>query len=305
MRPGSTMEVCVRYSGGSYSGSVYSSAFTWGTDGQSLPPHNLSVSATPSDFSTLPGQSGVVKFTLRAGQASTGFYGLKFLQPCGSFPVAVGYGPSEINASDFPGLFRATTCLPGFSGTRELTGYTGGNLTQVTLESKFNVGHAFNITDKSVSSFPTPAGDENITFRMTVHSFNKPITVGLSLNQSFIREFVGDPQLRPAPGDPNQTCSWWTNNVFEEAHMKETSFQDLPPADVQLNAPVLQLGPNSTSAYSFSILVASSIAKNMAVDPILYVDAPNYDGHGMATFFPVSVAGQLQTISGPCDSQQG
>jgi hypothetical protein len=301
MSPGSTMSVCVYYGGSSdasYSIPASSSISAWGPGGQQLQPaQNLNVTASPALISIPPGQSTVIEYTVTAGQGSTGFYSLSMAEACGQVPVAVGDEPSRVNASDFPGSFGSYFC-PGQTLYSTIVGYTGASIAYLTNESRLNLQD--NITGVSVSSFPTSQGAETVTFRMSVQSFSYPLTVGLSLSQSNLRVDGGNPDSNMGP--PNDYCSWNPTNssaLFDESF---STFQEGLNSSLRVDAPTLQLGAYSSATYTVSILIMPPIARNVAIYPTLYTEVPGgTQGYGgLANSFPVSISGQLQSISGSC-----
>jgi len=207
-------------------------------------------------------------------------------------PIAVGHLPSEVNASDFPhyevGIVNGCA-LDGFNA--QIIGYTGASIAYLRSESRFNPTES--TTNLTVSSFPTSNGGENITFKMRVQSFSKPLTLGNSVG-GYVRTFNGNPELTLTPGSPDNYCGWYVNNDTAFSGMSYTSFSDMPNGYLQVDEPVLQLGTYSSANYTFSILVRGPIAPYTAIDMGSDV--------AVTDFFPVSVAGQLQANSGPCPS---
>lgn len=296
--PGSTVALCVDYANGSYSGPAYHSVSDWAS-GQTAPAQNVNTTASPADVYVTDGQSVGVEYTLTTGPESTGFYGLGLLQFCVPVPVAVGYEPSQVNSSDFPGLFGAHFCPAAQVLDARIVGYTGASIAYLTSVSSFNP--TINITGVSVSSFPTTRGGENITFTMDLRSFSRPLTAGLSLNASIVRVFAGNPDLTTLP--VNDDCSWYPNNTNEVDHMNTTTFGDLPAGFIQIHAPTLQMGTYATGTYTVSMVVTGPIAKYTAIDPTLYVKVSGSPQtlYAIAAYFPVSVSGHLQTVSGECE----
>ena len=164
MSTSSSIALCVSYGGSSYSGPAYNSVYAWESSGQQ-PAQNVSISASPADISIAEGQSAVVEYTVAAGQGSTGFYGLTVLQLCAPVPLAIGYDPSQVNSTDFPGLFGIRNCPAQFLSP-QIVGYTGASIAYLKTESKFNP--TLSISGVSVSSFSTSQGAENVTFRMSL-----------------------------------------------------------------------------------------------------------------------------------------
>ena len=296
MSPGSTTTLCVDYANGTYSGPAYSSVSIW--NGGRAQSQDVNVSASPADLFVSDGQNVDIEYTLVAGPNSTGFYGLGLLQMCIPMPVAIGYQASQVNSSDFPGFFDARFGCPAQVLGAQIVGYSGGSIAYLRSSTSFNP--TINITDVSVSSFPTSQGAENLTFKMNIQSFSRPLTAGLSLNESFVRVFGGNPDLTTLP--VNDSCSWYPDNTNEVNDMKITTFQDLPAGFIQTNAPVLRMGAYSNSTYAFSILISGPIAKFTAIDPTLYAGAPGShpELYSIAAYFPLSISGQLQSISGRC-----
>ena len=302
MSPGSAMAVCVLYRGPSnanYSIPADSTISVWGSGGQPLPSaQNPNVTASPALISIPPGQSTIVQYTVTADQGQTGFYGLSMAETCAPIPVAVGHEPSQVSASDFPGLFGSYFC-EGDMLYSAIVGYTGASIAYLTNESRLNLQD--NITGVSVSSFPTSQGAENVTFRMTIKSFSYPLTVGLSPDQSNSRVYGGNPESIIGP--PNDYCSWNPTNSDALFNENLTAFQDQPNSSMLINAPTLQLGTYSSAEYTISILILPPIAHDTTIYPTLYVKVPgSTEGYTeLANAFPVSISGHLQTISGSCN----
>jgi len=287
MSPGSSMALCVSYGGSSYSGPAYNSVYAWESDGQTQPTQGVAINASPANVSIAQGQSAVVEYTVAAGQGSTGFYGLSVLQMCVPIPLAVGYVPSQVNSTDFPGLFGLRNCPAQFLSPRIL-GYTGASIAFLKTESKFSPSE--NVTNISVSSSPTSNGGENVTFTMVIHSFSMPITIGQPVGGA-VRVFTGNPELTTLPAA--DYCSWYPNNQTAVNSMTIKTFENLPN-----DAPTLQLNPYSSANYVFSVVISGPIiARYTAMDVS--------SGPITVAYFPVSIAGQLQTISGSCDPLLG
>lgn len=294
------MDLCVSYASffnNTYSGQAYNSISSWNT---SEPAQDVTSVASPADISVVEGYSTYVTYAVTAGQNSTGFYGLSMFQLCIPTLIAVGYHSSQVNSSDFPGLFGWYFGCSAITLQARIVGYTGANVTYLKSESRFNP--IINITSVSVSSFPISQGAENATFRMNIQSFSEPITVELSLNQSTVRVFGGNPELTTLP--VNDYCSWYPNNDSAVNDMTISTFQNQPSGFMQVDAPVLQLGTYSYATYAFSIVISGPIAKYTAMDPTLYVKVPGSSPgyNDIAAYFPVSIAGQLQIISGSCNA---
>jgi hypothetical protein len=303
MSPNSTMNLCVGYSSlsnGVYSAQAYNSVYGWKTD---EPARNVKSTAAPAYLSLAEGRTTYVKYAVTAGQNATGFYGISLFQLCGLTPIAVGHESSQINSSDFPGLLGGFYFgCPPITLQAQIAGYDGANVTYLRSESRFNP--TINITDVTVSSFPTSEGGENVTFRMNLQSFSRSITTGLSQNGSIVRVFQSNPDLTTLP--VNDFCSWYADNQDSVYSMNITAFQDEPAGFMQVDAPVLLLSTYSNTTYTFSILIAGPIAKFTAIDPTLFVSVPGSPQtlYGIAAYFPVSISGHLQSVSGSCISSQ-
>jgi len=159
------------------------------------------------------------------------------------------------------------------------------------------------ITNVSVSSFPTPQGAENVTLRMQVQSFSQPLSLGLSLNESFFRTFYGNPGLTPAfIGD---YCTWSaTNDSALGGQVSISKLKNEPASVIQINAPTLNLEPYSNGSFTVSILVEPPVSQYSAVYVYLYTNSPDRPTLYLdfADYVPVSVGGQPQTVSGLCPS---
>jgi hypothetical protein len=298
MNPGSRVTLCVDYANGDYSGPAYNSVSSWNSTGKLSASQNVSTSASPPEVFLTQGETAAVEYVVTAGPQSRGFYGVGLLNFCIPVPLAVGYEPSQVNSTDFPGLFGARFCPAEVLDT-QIVGYTGASIAYLTSASRFNP--TINITGVSVSSVPTTGGAENVMFTMNLRSFSRPFTAGLSLNDSIVRVFEGNPDLTTLP--VNDDCSWYPNNTNEVNHMNTTTFQNLPSGFMQIDAPVVQLGTYSNTTYAVSMLIAGPIATYTAVDPTLYVKTSGSPQtlYAIAAYFPVSVSGQLQTLSGQCE----
>lgn len=312
---GSTMDICVLFLdqyGGSdlnYSSAPNLNATLWPgytsfttNNGNTIvvqytPAINVTVTP-PGDFSIDTNQSIVAEYKISTGENSTGFDGLgpsNTILGCRSIPLAIGYSLSQVNNSDFPpyaGLPEgcATSPLVGY-----VIGYTGANIAYLTSERTTNLTE--NVTDISVSSFPTPVGQENITFRMHVQSFSYPVAVGSpAINSSVVRVFSGNPELVTLG---NNYCSWIADNQTAWSDQKITTLNEVPTGYLQFDSPTLQMTPYSSINYSFSILISGPIARYTSIDGVIIV------GNIVVgvSDFPVSVAGQLQTVSGSCEPQ--
>jgi hypothetical protein len=304
MSPGSTMQLCVEYSSGflnnTYDGPAYNSAYSWEQNGDLQPTNGFASSASPTNISIAAGQSVDVVYSVTAYSNATGFYGLTLLQYCLPFPIAVGYPTSQVNSSDFPGLFGTRSCPDEFLGS-QILGFSGATMVQVVNTTRDVLTSG--ITNVSVSSFPTPQGAENVTFRMQVQSFSQPLSLGLSLNESFFRSFYGNPGLIPAfTGD---YCSWSaTNDSALGGQVSISKLQNEPASMIQVNAPTLNLEPYSNGSFTVSILVEPPVPQYSAVYVYLYTSSAGRPTLYLdfADYVPVSVAGQLQTVSGSCPS---
>ena len=315
---GSTMDICIllvdQYVGSNfnYSSAPNLNATLWPgytsyttNDGNTIvvqytPAINVTVTP-PRDFSIDTNQSIVAEYEISTGENSTGFDGLGPTNwipysafPCRSIPLAVGYSPSQVNNSDFPpyaGLPEGCFSPPlvGY-----IIGYTGASIGYLRSERTINLTE--NVTDISVSSSPTSGGQENITFRMHVQSFSYPVTLGSpAINSSVVRVFSGNPELvTPA----NNYCSWIADNQTAWSDQKITTLNEVPTGYLQFDSPTLQMSPYSSINYGFSILISGPIATDTAIDGVIILGNIVVG----ASDFPVSIAGQLQTISGSCDS---
>jgi hypothetical protein len=300
MSPGSTMQLCVEYSSGflnnTYDGPAYNSAYGWEQNGDLQPTNGTASSASPVNISIAVGQSVDVVYSVTAYSNATGFYGLTLFQHCAPFPIAVGYRASQVNSSDFPGLFGTRSCPAEFLQA-QILGFSGATMVQVVNTARDVLTSG--ITNVSVSSFPTPQGAENVTFRMQVQSFSQPLSLGLSLNRSFFRSFYGNPGLIPA-----STCSWSPTNDSTLDQVNISKLQNEPASVIQINAPTLNLESYSDGSFTASLLVEPPVLQNSAVYVYLYTSSPGRPTLYLdfADYFPVSVGGQLQTVSGLCPS---
>jgi hypothetical protein len=285
----STTVICI------HNGLRDSSVSAWGPQRQLSPTGNVSISL--GNLTTAE-----VKYTLSTGPNSTGFYGLHFEGFCNWVPVAVGYEPSQVNFSDFPGLFASRSCCSN-CGIGQIAGYTNARIAYVTSVSTFTP--TINITQLSVSSAPTANGAENITFTMNLRSFSQPFTAGLSLNKSNVMEFAGNPRLVVRYPDVSDDCLW--SPTGPRPNMNATTFQNLPAGYLQVDAPAVRLGTFSNITYRISLLITGPIGSYTAITSILYVNlAGSTQGlYVVARYFPVSISGQLQTISGKCGISPG
>ncbi len=310
---GSTMDICILFvdqyvgSNFNYSSAPNLNATLWPgytsfttNNGNTIvvqytPAINVTVTP-PRDFSIDTNQSIVAEYKISTGENSTGFDGLgpsNSILACRSIPLAVGYSPSQVNNSDFPpyatlpeGCFSPP--LIGY-----IIGYTGASIAYLRSESRFNTME--NVTSISASSFPTPGGQENITFRMHIQSFSYPVTLGSpAINSSVVRVFSGNPELVTLA---NNYCSWIPDNQTAWSDQKITTLNEVPTGYLQFDSPTLQMSPYSSINYSFSILISGPIARYTAIDGVIIVGNIVVG----ASDFPVSIAGQLQTISGSCE----
>ena len=300
--PGTTMTVCAQYANGNYSGPVYSSVYAWGGNGQFAQTHSVSISASTSNIAltSVEHHSSIAQVTYSVSllDNSTGFYGISLFQFCGPFPLAVGYEPAQVNSSDFPGLLGPRDC-PAQIMSGQIVGYSGATIDYLRSVNQYTP--EINMSGVSVNSFPAPGGGNNITFKMALKTFNVPLTTGLSLNQSIIRVFGGNPELTTLPA--GDYCSWYPNNdTAVTNYMTITSFQDMPSGYLAVNAPTLHLGTYMNTSYAFSILVRGPIANFTAIDPIMFVtvQGQNQWYASIAAYFPVKIAGQVQSVSGLC-----
>jgi len=300
--PGTTVTVCAQYANGNYSGPVYDSVYAWGNNGQLAQTHSASISASSNSISltSVEHHSSIaqVAYSVALLDNSTGFYGISLFQFCTPFPLAVGYEPSQVNSSDFPGLFGMRSC-PAQIMSGWIAGYSGATIDY--LRSVTRNTPEINMSDVSVNSFPAIGGGHNITFRMAIRTFNVPLTIGLSLNESIIRVFGGNPELVTLPSA--DYCSWYPNNDSAVAnYMTITTFQDMPNGYMVVNAPTLHLGTYMNTSYTFSILIRGPIANFTAIDPTMFVGVQGQSqGYtSIAAYFPVKIAGQIQSVSGLC-----
>jgi hypothetical protein len=223
-----------------------------------------------------------------SGKRSSGFYGLGVSQACPPpIPIAVDHAPSGVSASDFRGLFATWNC-PLFSLDAQVVGYTGASVAYVENESSFVLTGAGFHNVSAVAS-PTPSGGENVTFTMVVQSWTQPVTVQPSLIQGPVDVFGENPGLVNIP----HTCEWYvsSNGAFE--NMTATPFDAMPNGSIQVSAPALQMGKFSNATYTFSIFISGPISRYTAINVMI-------DNFGVASYFPISIAGQLQSFSGQC-----
>jgi len=94
------------------------------------PAPGISEVASPSTLTIPAGFNEsriIVNYTITAAAQAKGFYTLSFREACPPLiPYSVGYGTSQLNASDFEGFFIASSCtiqLPLSQG--EIVGYGG------------------------------------------------------------------------------------------------------------------------------------------------------------------------------------
>jgi hypothetical protein len=295
-KPSSRVELCVDYSG-SYSGPAPSSVSV-GPLGRLTPDQNVSITASPAYISVSKGQTVGVEYIITTGAESRGFYGLSLLQTCAPIPFAVDYAPSELDLGDFPWVSESIMCPFALTLDSEMVGYTNASIGYISTNSKFNP--TINITQVSVSSVPSGFGD-NITFSMHLQTFTHAVTVELSQDQSRIRAFTTNPDLVTLP--VNDDCSWYPSNTNAVNQMTLTSFQDEPWYFMRTNAPVVQMAPFSSANYRVSFLIMGPLAEYTAIDPTLsvYVGGFQQGLYSIAAYFPVSIAGQLQSVSGGCE----
>ncbi len=301
MKPNSIMDVCVVYRATDLQGSPGGQGFLWTTDGTPLVSPYLKVTTSPANLSISGGQSVVVDYKVQAGPNATayGFYRLEMIGGCVYVPFAVikDANTTMIGSGDFPGFWNS--CISsGPAIFSKIVGYTGANVAYLTNETRTIPNPKVDISGISVSSFATSQGAENVTFRMNVQSFAYPLTIGLDVNNSDVRVTYGNPQWYTL----NDSCSWDGSNETALGTMVPTSFAKLPTGYMITSAPVLNLGTDSNSTYSVSLLISGPIANYTALQVFVYVDVHGYQqlGAGLATDFPVSISGKLQTISGPC-----
>src|SRR5271155_2457799 len=303
---GSTMDLCVEYVDQAWGNQTVSAptpvdVFSWPSNFPNSEPPTNDVVGSPSlaNITLAPGQSTVIEYKVSTGENSTGFDGLG-LGPMGSLnctaiPIAVGYQPSQVNLSDFPNIYSSgvfgggvPSCYQGpLRG--QIIGYTGASIAYLRGEKILNLTEY--VSDISVSSFPSPNAGENVTFKMNVQSFSKPLTLGNSVS-GYIWTFNGNPELTPDAA--NNYCGWQADNGSAISSETYTAFNGLPSGYLQIDEPSLQIDPHSSAAYSFSILIRGPIAEYTAIQ--VQSDA------AVADFLPVSIAGQLQTNTGSCSS---
>jgi len=183
MSPGSTIGLCVLYVGTSpdanYSiPATFHTAYAWSySNGSAAPPAQLAsqiphldVTAYPATISIPPGRSTtIIEYIVVAPQDSRGFYGLDVTSDCGPIPIAVGYEPSQVNSSDFPGL--ACGSSGGVLGT-VIANYTAGasianlgpeNGIPTTNTTSFSVGYAGGVTPSLLQiASRLPGGNWNV-----------------------------------------------------------------------------------------------------------------------------------------------
>lgn len=291
MPSGSSMSLCVSYTvrgDNTWSGPADTTLYEWESNGSLVPTSNLVGEATPAQLSAGPSQTVVVEYNITARQDSSGFYGLGVAQACPPpIPIAVDYAPSLVSASDFRGLFATWNC-PLLSLDAQVLGYTGASVVFVENQSSFVLtGVGFH--NVSVISSPTPQGGENVTLTMGVQSWTQPVTVEPSLNQSVVKVFGENPELVNIP----HSCDWYANGSGAVENMTATPFDAMPNGYVRVNAPALHLGKFSNATYTFSILISGPIARYTAIDVVI-------DNFSLASYFPISIAGQLESFSGQC-----
>lgn len=299
---GSTIDICVQFfalpppAGNENSKPATVDSFTWPADfpGPQPPANNVTGSALPENVSLSAGQTTVVEYKISTGKNSTGFDGL-WLGPIQSFgcaPVhlAIGFLPSQVNSSDFPNYQAGLPeCFyPPLQA--QIIGYSGASIAY--LRSERIVTLSENVTNISVSSSPTPAG-ENITFKMQIRSFNGTLTVGQSREEGYVSTFNGNPELtQDSAGD---YCHWQPNNQTSLAGSTYTPFSSMPNGSVNIDEPVIEITPYSSANYTFSVLIHGPIANYTTID-LVSVDVP------VVRYFPVSIGGQPQTVLGSCPS---
>lgn len=104
----------------------------------------VSMSANPASITLVPGTNTptkvVVQYTITASSHAKGFFSLNYLDSCPAFlPFSVGYGTSDVNASDYHGYFLASNCVAMVApivGEPIVTGYGGMGSTLVTAGSE-------------------------------------------------------------------------------------------------------------------------------------------------------------------------
>jgi hypothetical protein len=137
MKPNSTAELCVSYrvQENDLPESATFGFSTWfGVQQEHLQcsgnicsgygrPGPFNMSASPPAFTVFPSNNIsklVIMYIIHSGSNSQGFYSLQYLNSCTrDIPLVAGYGPSEVNASDFIGFFPP----PNGCGTSKYFGY--------------------------------------------------------------------------------------------------------------------------------------------------------------------------------------
>jgi hypothetical protein len=117
IQPGTAAMVCVRYSGTQYSRdlgvttlqpSVYVETCTQLAGGggscQGTQSKTINVTSSPQSIRISNETDVIVAYTINAPAGSSGFYMFGIPDNCPSVPLAVGYQPSQLAASDFPGI---------------------------------------------------------------------------------------------------------------------------------------------------------------------------------------------------------
>ena len=117
LQSGSTATICVRYSGTPYTRdlglttlqpSVFvetcSQLVGGGMSCQGTPTNHVTVTSSPPSIVISSGTDVLVQYTVSTTSGSKGFYMLGTPDNCPSIPLAVGYLPGQLTASNFPGM---------------------------------------------------------------------------------------------------------------------------------------------------------------------------------------------------------
>jgi hypothetical protein len=99
-------------------------------------PGPFEFSASPDYITIYPGNQiarFVIVYTIHSFSNSTGLYGFTYLNACEhDIPFAVGYAPSQVNASDFVGFFTPSFGCGGPNYIGYLDYLSNGNVTGIT-----------------------------------------------------------------------------------------------------------------------------------------------------------------------------
>jgi len=111
-------------------------------------PGPFELSASP-DYITIPQGNQianyVIVYTVRSFSNSSGLYGLDYLNACEpEIPFAVGYAPTQVNASDFVGFFTPSFGCGGPNYSAYLDYLSNGNVTGITNLSYTYIPAEFN-----------------------------------------------------------------------------------------------------------------------------------------------------------------